>query len=87
MEDFRENVIEFLNNEKRATVTFNQKRYIKKIMKLAEDRPDECKIIAVNDDGSVTAHIPTKWVKITPTRILTEEQRLKLKERAIYLRS
>ena len=87
MEDFRENVIEFYNNEKRATVTFSQGRYITKLKKLAKQRPEECEIVAENADGSITAHIPTKWVKINPTKILSEDQREQLRERMHNVRS
>ena len=82
MDDFRENVLEFVNNSKTATVTFGQGRYITKIRKLSRERPEECQIVHENRDGTIVAHIPVKWIKITPTRIMTEEQREKLKERA-----
>lgn len=37
-----ENVIEFLENQQRATVTFSQGRYKTRIRKLAKARPEEC---------------------------------------------
>ena len=63
-----ENVIEFLNGQKRATVTLSQGRYKTKGEKLAKERPDECKILARNPDGTILAHVPTSWVKISPPR-------------------
>lgn len=63
-----ENVIEFLNGQKRATVTLSQGRYKTKVEKLAKERPDECKILARNPDGTILAHVPTSWVKISPPR-------------------
>lgn len=63
-----ENVIEFLNGQKRATVTLSQGRYKTKVEKLAKERPDECKILARNLDGTILAHVPTSWVKISPPR-------------------
>lgn len=63
-----ENVIEFLNGQKRATVTLSQGRYKTKVEKLAKERPDECKILARNHDGTILAHVPTSWVKISPPR-------------------
>ena len=63
-----ENVIEFLNGQKRATVTLSQGRYKTKVEKLAKERPDECKILARNSDGTILAHVPTSWVKISPPR-------------------
>ena len=77
-----ENVIEFLRDEKTATVTFSQGRYISKIRKLAEQYPDECEIMFENADGSIVAHIPTKWVQITRREVeLTDEQRKACAER------
>ena len=70
-----ENVMEFTKDSDRATVSFSQGRYITKIKKLATERPNECEIVAENKDGSICAHIPTSWIRITPTVQLTEEQR------------
>lgn len=63
-----ENVIEFLNGQKRTTVTLSQGRYKTRVEKLAKERPDECKILARNLDGTILAHVPTSWVKISPPR-------------------
>lgn len=70
-----ENVIEFLENQERATVTFSQGRYKGRIRKLAAERPGECQVVAENKDGSLCAHIPVNWVKITPPAVRTESQR------------
>jgi hypothetical protein len=82
MDDFKENVIEFLLNDKTATVTFTQGRFITRIKELAKRKPDKCQITAENADGSIVAHIPTSWVKINPEKELSEEQREKFAERA-----
>lgn len=70
-----ENVIEFLENQERATVTFSQGRYKNRIKRLATERPGECQIMAENPDGSLCAHIPVAWIKITPPAVRTESQR------------
>ena len=77
-----ENVIEFILNESRATVTFTQGRYKSRIRELAKRFPDECEIVAENADGSLCAHIPVAWVRINPPAQLTEEQREARAERA-----
>lgn len=69
-----ENVIEFLRDEKCATVTFSQGRFKTKIRKLAESHPEECQIVAENKDGSICAHVPVNWVKISPPRVLSDKQ-------------
>ena len=85
MDDFKENVIEFLYNQKVATVTFTQGRFITKIRRLAESHPNECQITATNKDGSIVAHIPTSWIRINPTLELSDEQKEKLAERARHM--
>lgn len=75
-----ENVIEFLKDEQRATVTFSQGRYKSRIKKLAAERPEECQIMAENQDGSMCAHIPVSWIKINLPKKLTKNQIEQAKE-------
>ncbi len=72
---FNDNVIEFLKDHERATVSFSQGRYKTRIRNLAKQRPEECQIVAENKDGSLCAHIPTSWIRINPGMELTDEQR------------
>lgn len=74
-----ENAIEFLKDQKRATVTFSQPRYITRIKKLAEKYPEDCEIVSFNkstgEGETICAHIPVAWIKINPGLGLTEEQK------------
>lgn len=70
-----ENCIEFLRNSPVATVAISQGKYVTKIKRLAEKYPDECVILEENYDGSIVAHIPTKWVKISPPKQVSDEFR------------
>lgn len=81
-EDIHENVIEFERNYSRATGTFCQPRYISRIRKLAEERPEACQIVAENKDGTIVAHFPTEWIRINPPRELSEEEKNRLSEHA-----
>ena len=85
MDRCTENVIEFLENQQQATVTFSQGRYKTRIRKLAEARPEECQIVAENKDGSICAHIPTAWVRIAPPPVRTEAQREASRRNALKL--
>lgn len=85
--DLRENAIEWYKGDKQATVSLTTERYITRIKKYAEDYPDECQIVAINDDSSICAHIPTKWIKISPTRKVSDEQKEAAKERFMKLRA
>lgn len=78
-----ENVIEFTKNADTATVTLCQGRYISKLKKLAKEHPEEVTICKENKDGSIVAHIPVSYIKISapPRRELTDEQRAEFAER------
>lgn len=70
-----ENVIEFIKDRDRATVSFSQGRYVSRIKKLAAEHPGKCEIVAENKDGSICAHVPVAWVRISPPAVRSEEQR------------
>ena len=75
MEGYSENVIEWIKDEKRATLTLSQRRTISRVKKLATQYPEQCQVVAENKDGSICAHIPVSWIRINPGMELTEEQR------------
>ena len=87
MDGCNENVIEFMTNGTRATLSFSQGRYKSAIRKLAEKHPEDCRIIADNEDGSICAHVPGSWLRISPPRQYTEEQRQQMGERLKQNRS
>lgn len=76
-----ENVIEFTKDAQTATLSLSQKRYISRVKELAKSRPEECKVIALNKDGSLCAHIPVEWIKIGPPKKVSEKQRELSRER------
>lgn len=82
-ETVRENAIEFLRNQKTMTCTFCQKRFISKIKQMAEEYPDEVKIVVENPDGSIVAKLPVRalHLSLTKKRDYTEEEKEILRER------
>lgn len=64
-----------------ATVTFPAGRFRTKIEKLAEEHPEEVTIRYRNKDGSIVATIPVRYIRITATRQLTDEQKEEMAER------
>lgn len=81
-----ENMIEFLKNAHFATVTFTNPKHIRKLKELYEEHKEDFKYFKLNNDGSVCAKIPLKWIRISPGRTgtpreLTEEQKQVLRER------
>ena len=82
MDSMNENVIEFTRDNRVATVTFCQGRYVTKVKELAKKYPEEVQITHENEDGSIVAHIPTNYIKINKrTHNLTDEQRQELSDR------
>ena len=77
MDRCTENVMEWIENDKVATVTLSQRRHITKIRKLAEEHPEDVQILHNNADGSICAHIPVKYIKFNPPKELSEEVRQK----------
>lgn len=76
-----ENCIEFLNNQQVITVSFCAQKWINKIKKLHNEHPDDVKIIAENQDGSIYAKLPIKYLKISVPKQISEEQRQAASER------
>lgn len=85
MAELKENAIEWVNGQNKVTVTLSQGKYINKVKKLAKTQSD-VEILAENEDGSICAHLPLKYIKISPPRQVTEEQREKARERLEQLR-
>lgn len=52
-----------------------------KLMRYAKERPDEVKLIVENDDGSAFFHIPVNYVKVSPPRKVSDEQKAAAGER------
>ena len=46
-----------------------------KLMRYAHEKSEEVKLMAENKDGSAFFHIPINYVKISPPRKVSEEQR------------
>jgi hypothetical protein len=81
-----ENMIEFISGTRSATVSFTNPKHIRKIKELYEEHPDDFKYFKLNQDGSVCAKIPLKWIRIGAGRTgtkreMTEEQKQALMER------
>lgn len=65
--DISENNIEWYTGDKTVTLSFSQKKYVSKIIKADKNNPD-IDIVAQNEDGSICAHVPLSWIKISPPR-------------------
>ena len=86
----KENVLEFISGSHTATLTFTNQKHINRIKKLYEDRKEDFKYFKLNEDGSVCAKVPLKWIKINAGsktgRVMTEEQKEAARERLMKAR-
>ncbi len=81
-------------NDGTVALSSDERKWQNKMIKLAEERPDEVTILHRREDvnghssegtaylnGYVVATFPAKWLKIRPNRILTEEQKRAVRDR------
>ena len=74
--------IEWIKGNDYAGVTVPSGTALKsKLMRYAQERPDEVKLMAENKDGSAFFHIPISYVKVSPPRKVSEEQKKAARER------
>lgn len=74
--------IEWIKGANNAGVTVPSGTALKsKLLRLAEKNPNEVKIIVENKDGSLFAHVPVNYIKISPPRQVSEEQKEAASER------
>lgn len=82
MDTVNENAIEFLRNDKVATVTFSSTKFVNRIKKLAKSSPAKFKIVCENEDGSIVAHIPVSSIHINMREsTMSDENREKASQR------
>lgn len=84
--DLHDNAIEWYTGQRTITVTIDQEKYKNKIIKLAESHADQVKIIKTNSDGTILAKLPLKFLKISPPRKVSDEQREQMRERFMAMR-
>lgn len=69
-----ENVIEWLKGQKTVAITLTAgSKFANKLIELNKTHDDID--VRVNPDGSVFAHVPLKWIKISPPRKVSDEAR------------
>ena len=88
MLESKENAIEWIYGDKRATSTLCSPKHVNTVKRLAEKYPDECEIAVENKDGSVVFHCPVKWIRFQRpnAREITEEEREIARQRLLELR-
>lgn len=76
----KETILLFNEADPTAEITAYSARLKRRLCQLAQDRPDECRLVLDSSDGSADYVVPKSWIKINPPRYsapLTEEQKEK----------
>lgn len=76
----RENAIEWITGASTVTATLTQPKLVNKIKRLAESDTN-VKLIQENSDGTILAHLPLKYLKLSAPRKMTEEQKAAARDR------
>lgn len=91
MADFKETSVGYITDERHATFSSSETKWINKITKLYEKHPDKVEIIYTpeSNNGTIYAHVPKSWLKISPPRQVnyTDEQRAAMAERLAAARN
>lgn len=73
--------IEWVKGDDIAYITaYNNSKLKGKLLKYANSN-DDCKIVVENPDGSILAHVPINWIKVSPPKKMSEENKIKAAER------
>lgn len=87
----QETIINYNEADSTASVYTHNKALIRKLDKLAQERPGDCHREKTSHDGkAVDFIIPKGWIRIHPSRVaapLTEEQKQKRREHLASLRN
>lgn len=76
--DICETVVEYTKGDSHITVSSTDSVWVKRILKVCNENPEETRIVAQNPDGSVCVKMPKNYLKLSPPRKgrpLTEEQK------------
>ena len=76
----QETIINYNEAEKTAGVYTHNKALRRKLERLSQERPEDCWLEKASHDGQAVDYtIPKAWIKITPSRQLSEAERAQRK--------
>ena len=83
MADLKETVVGYIDSDKHASLCSGERKWINRILKLKEEHPEEIDIkeYPETNQGIILAHIPKHWLKISPPRQMSDEQKAAAAER------
>lgn len=71
----RETQINFNEAEQTADVYTYNGALKRRLSELCESRPDEAKHYKTDQYGGMSFTVPKKWIKVNPSRILSDEEK------------
>jgi len=77
----RETTWSHIQGEVTGTLYTAENKWINKIYKWKQQYPDQVDIKHINEDKSIVVHIPAKWFKVSPTKRVSEKNKIAAKER------
>ena len=86
MEPMRDITIGWEKGDAYASVDTPPCRIKSKLQRLHEKYPDEFGCYIENEDGSLYAKVPAKWIKISPPKNMSEEFKEAARERFAKMR-
>ena len=77
----KETIVLFNEEEPTANCFTYNVKLLNRLARIADSRPDECRLVKDNGAGGLTYEIPKSWVRVNPSRAYSDEQRAALAER------
>ena len=81
----RETCVNFYGNEDFLTIYTCQPKWINKVRKMIEERPDECTVLFDNGRDGIEVQMPVGCFKFSWPRTMSEENKAKARERGKML--
>ena len=80
----RETIINFNEGEDTASIYTHNRWLLRKLAKLAQERPKECRLGVAkftHEGRAAEYYIPKGWIRVYPPRQISDEQRAAIAER------
>ena len=71
----KETVINFNEAERTASVYTHNEALKRQLSELCRTHPEQVRQTAANGWGGLTFELPTRWLRVTPPRVLSPAQR------------
>ncbi len=75
IEKINENLMEWLTGEEIIACTFSQRKHVNLFRKFSERYPEDYRLIAENEDGSIYGEVSINCISFRSPSRLTDEQR------------